>query len=58
MGAVTHINLKKYELQCQMFYTQGKLNLKNDTISRQGAEKYMAKLSHKNEMKHILKVVK
>lgn len=58
MGAVTQLNLKRYELQYQMYYAEGKLNLKNDTISRQDAEKYIDKLNHKNEMKHILKVVK
>lgn len=58
MGAVVQLNLKKYELQYQMYYQQGKLNLKNDTISKQDAEQYIAKLNHKQKMMNILKVIK
>ena len=57
MGAVIKLNFKKYELEYQQFYSQGRLNLKNDEISKQDAAKYIAKIQHRNHMRSILSVV-
>ena len=58
MGAVIKLNYRKYELEYQQFYSQGRLNLKNDEISKEDAVKYILKLQHRNHMRSILNVVK
>lgn len=58
MGAVVHIQSRKYEMQYKLYYSKYNLNLKNDEVTKTVAAQYIAKLNHKNHMRNILKIVK